>query len=210
MKPKSTTTSVSVKQLELVFKTKGYKSREFYVQIEKYVYYLLNRYYKNYIELPEKEDIVQICFMRVLEKIENFDPEKGNLATFLHTTIRNKITNTRDQLNKLSNLYSKGENLENIDELSALDTNEDNSFSFCSEENLEEIKEEDPLNSLEQILPTKINDNPEDMIEINNVQNIFDQLQDFKFTKEFQYKYHTNLLYYLPLKRLEIWNKRKN
>ena len=210
----------NTKQLEHVYNYYGPKSKEFYSQIEKYIYYLLNRYFKNYTDTPEKDDVVQLCFIRVYEKIENFDPSKGNLATFLHTTIRNKITNYRSELHRHKKLFNSSKDLENINELSSIE-------DFKSEEDFGAIDEDIDMevDSIDLICSINIEDH-KDCLEDNNSDTIqllssiqFSLNEDIKspfntlfesgikFTDIFIHKYFSNILVYSPLKKLEKWNQ---
>jgi len=86
--------NINVKVLKEVYYKYGSRSKEFHKHIFPFIVFLINRYYpqENQADL---DDMVAICYEKVHKSLGHFNESKGNLATFLYTTIRNIITNTR-------------------------------------------------------------------------------------------------------------------
>ncbi len=99
-----------VEELHRIFNEKGRKSKELYKELETYVYYLLNKYYREWNSHPEdKEDRLQDAFRKVYHSLSYFDPKKGNMATFLHRAVRNCIQVDQHYSNLDANMRDKSE-----------------------------------------------------------------------------------------------------
>lgn len=103
-----------VKELQSIFYEYGPRSKEFHEQVYKFVYKIIQKHYFNFNNQLDKEDIIQLCFVRMYQSFDYFDPNKGNLATFIYYNVRNSILSDlleKERINKIT-YHNNDENYE--------------------------------------------------------------------------------------------------
>jgi hypothetical protein len=78
-----------------IYVEKGPLSTEFYEAIHNLLAYLQHRYIGSY-----DEDVQVDCYLRVIKSFEEYDPNRSNLVTWIHTIIRFYLSNVRYSINK--------------------------------------------------------------------------------------------------------------
>lgn len=77
----------------------GKNSEEFLGAIQCFVFWALNRYFSDVeVDEDEKRDVVSDCILRVLEKIDFYDKAKGSFLSFLHSIVRDAISQRKYSL----------------------------------------------------------------------------------------------------------------
>lgn len=114
----------TLSDLEDVYFTHGHKSLEFANHIKPYVHFLVNRYFRDFLTDENLEDIIQGCYDKINYSISNhFNPEKGNLATFIHYSVRNYLSTEKKEAVKLSNIVKDYDMIDVCDEEKVLEVN---------------------------------------------------------------------------------------
>lgn len=76
-----------------VYRQYGKNSEEFLSAFQCFVFWALNRYFSDVdIDDDERYDVVSDCILRMMEKIDFYDKEKGTFLTFLHSIVRDAIS----------------------------------------------------------------------------------------------------------------------
>lgn len=81
---------IDIKNLKRVLETYGANSKQFYFMVQGFVLWGMTRYLRE--EVIDKEEVFQQCMYKVIEAMQEYDKEKGNIANFLHAVIRNEIS----------------------------------------------------------------------------------------------------------------------
>lgn len=107
-----------VTKLQEVYTEYGYPSVELKNQIDKYITYLLHRFYRDFNTSMDKNDLIQECYLKLSKSLKYYDKKKGTLATFVFTALRNTIgylKRKEEKQKRFSDSYGFV-NIENIDD----------------------------------------------------------------------------------------------
>lgn len=120
----------NISLLNDVYTKYGYGSKEFSIQVENYIKYLITRYFSDYRSYCELEDLIQECYIKIHKILNNkdgyFDPSKGTLATFIFTALRNTVGYHRRKCLELPLVVDYDFN--NVEDIESFNPKEDSKF----------------------------------------------------------------------------------